>query len=77
MPIQRKKSESEISQGDENSDYLNLSSRECEVLDQLSRGACNQNLACSLGVTLRVRKNITSRSPVIASHSLAKQSPTT
>ena len=60
MPIQRKKSESEISQEDENSDYLNLSSRECEVLNHLSRGACNQDMAVSLGVTLStVEKHLT------------------
>ena len=60
MPAQRKKSESKISQADENSDYLNLSSRECEVLDQLSNGACNQDLAESLGVTIStVEKHLT------------------
>ena len=60
MPIQEKKSEFETSQENASRDYLNLSCREWEVLDQLSHGACNQALANSLGVTIStVEKHLT------------------
>lgn len=41
-------------------DTVTLSCRECEVLDQLSRGVCNQVLANSLQVTIStVEKHLT------------------
>jgi len=39
----------------------NLSHRECDVLNLLSRGACNQDISISLGVTIStVEKHLTS-----------------
>lgn len=61
MPMKRKFSESIILKNNLNKDNINLSRRECDVLNRLSRGACNQDLSSSLGVTIgTVEKHLTS-----------------
>jgi len=55
--MKRKSSESIILK----KDNKNLSRRECDVLNLLSRGACNQDISISLEVTIStVEKHLTS-----------------